>query len=344
MTTSPPELEAARLLLSKMGISPTELLSDAAPSVDVPTFAAYIPVVARAVSPATARSYASYWAQIEAEWAARGLDEPTPSEIKQLAEAAREKALVRRNSRGGRHAMENFIAAIRCLYRHAVADEILTELQNPALRVAKPRRLPSPRRALTHEELAEINTVTAGTGDDPHLDSLLLRLHTETACRRGGALGLRYRDLEPTQCLVYLREKEGTSRFQPVSPTLMSMLMDHATERGSTHPEAQLLRYRTGEPITKRRYDHIWQRVGKHLPFVHNQNISTHWLRHTTLTWVERRFGYGVAHAYAGHSDSADNATVTYIKASLTDVATALATLTGEPHPLAHQHHPGARP
>ena len=28
------------------------------------------------------------------------------------------------------------------------------------------------------------------TGDDPELDTLL-RLHTETACRRGGALALR---------------------------------------------------------------------------------------------------------------------------------------------------------
>jgi integrase/recombinase XerC len=28
-----------------------------------------------------------------------------------------------------------------------------------------------------------------------------------------------------------------------------------------------------------------------------------HWIRHTTLTWVERRFGHAVAQAYAGHAD-----------------------------------------
>ena len=28
-----------------------------------------------------------------------------------------------------------------------------------------------------------------------------------------------------------------------------------------------------------------------------------HWIRHTTLTWVERNFGYAVARAYAGHTD-----------------------------------------
>ncbi|SFW87104.1 DUF2637 domain-containing protein [Amycolatopsis australiensis] len=113
----------------------------------------------------------------------------------------------------------------------------------------------------------------------------------------------------------------------------MRLLVAHGNERGATHPDAQLLRYRTGEPITKRRYDHLWDRIGRQVSSVRTQNVSTHWLRHTTLTWVERRFGYGVAHAYAGHFDSADSATVTYVKASLQDVATALATLTGEPHP-----------
>ncbi len=144
---------------------------------------------------------------------------------------------------------------------------------------------------------------------------------------------MRRRDLEETQCLVYLREKDGTSRFQPVSPTLTRLLVSHADERGATHPDGPLLRYRTGEPITKRRYDYLWSGSGG----TSGQNISTHWLRHTTLTLVERRFGYGVAHAYAGHSDAADSATVTYVKASLHDVATALAALTGEPHPLAHK-------
>jgi integrase/recombinase XerC len=338
MTADPMELDAARLLLSKMGIAPADLLAEPQERRVVPTFAEYIPVVAHAVSPATARSYSSYWRRVEEAWSGRRLDEPSPSEIKQLAEASKASAVVRRNSRGGRNAAENFIAAVRCLYRHAVADGLLTEAQNPALKVAKPRRLPSPRRALADHELVDINTAAATSGDDPHLDTLLLRLHTETACRRGGALGLRRRDLEETQCLVYLREKDGTSRFQPISPTLMGLLLAHASERGASHPDAQLLRYRTGEPITKRRYDHLWDRIGRQVPAVRTQNISTHWLRHTTLTWVERRFGYGVAHAYAGHSDASDSATVTYVKASVHDVATALATLTAEPHPLAHNH------
>ena len=67
---------------------------------------------------------------------------------------------------------------------------------------------------------AEINAVAASTGDDPGLDRLLLRPHTETACRRGGALALRPVDLDPDQCLILLREKGDTVRWQPVLPTL----------------------------------------------------------------------------------------------------------------------------
>jgi integrase/recombinase XerC len=224
---------------------------------------------------------------------------------------------------------------LRCLYRRAVADRLIAAGDNPALLVAKPRRLSSTRQAIPGGGLAEINRVAASTGNDPALDTLLLRLHTETACRRGGALALRPVDLDPQQCQIFLREKGGTVRWQPISPTLMGYLQEHGRERGAPR-EGQLLRYRGGRPITYRRYDYLWKRIGEHLPWVAAQQISTHWLRHTTLTWVERNFGYGVARAYAGHTDSGgDASTTTYIRASVHEVARALAALVGEPHPLA---------
>ena len=51
------------------------------------------------------------------------------------------------------------------------------------------------------------------------------------------------------------------------------------------------------------------------------------------------KFGYTVARAYAGHTDRASDAgaTTTYVRATVSEVATALAALTGEPHPLALQ-------
>jgi integrase/recombinase XerC len=222
------------------------------------------------------------------------------------------------------------------VYRHAENDGLIDEAHNPARKVAKPRRLAPTRRAVTDERLSEINRIAATTGNDPALDALLLRLHTETACRRGGALPLRPRDLDPTQCLIFLREIAETVRWQPISPTLMTHLQRHAQQRGAP-PDGQLLRQVNGQPITSRRYDHLWSRMRKHLSWAATQQFSTHWLRHTTLTSVEHNFGYAVARAYAGHSESGQNdgTTTIYTRASLEEIATALAALTGEPHPLA---------
>ena len=339
------ELEAARVVLERMGVSPEDLLGLSPQRSAAPTFADYIPKVSAAVSPGTRRVYSSYWKRIADHWGQRRLDDPTPLEIKQLAEHVRDHVVARRNARGGRSAAEHLIAAMRCLYNHAVADGLITDTDNPARRVPKPRRLPTTRRGLPDTGLEEINQVAATTGNDPALDTLLLRLHTETACRRGGALALRPHDLDTNQCLIALHEKGDTIRWQPVSPTLMRHLQAHAKERGATVHGGPLLRYRSGQPITSRRYDHLWTRLGRHLPWVATQQISTHWLRHTTLTWVERHFGYAVARAYAGHSDSGGDTgtTTTYIRANLDEVATALAALTGEPHPLAHAPQGGPR-
>ncbi|WP_125911308.1 hypothetical protein [Pseudonocardia autotrophica] len=52
-------------------------------------------------------------------------------------------------------------------------------------------------------------------------------------------------------------------------------------------------------------------------------------------TWVERHYGYGIARAFAEHTDSAGAATTTYIKADIHAVATALAAMTGHSHPFA---------
>ena len=69
--------------------------------------------------------------------------------------------VARRNARGGRSAAEHLVAALRCLYRHAEDDGLITEADNPARKVAKPRRLPSTRRAVPDTRLAEINQVAA---------------------------------------------------------------------------------------------------------------------------------------------------------------------------------------
>ena len=155
----------------------------------MPTFAEYVPVVSAAVTAGTRRAYGSYWNRVVEHWGDRRLDEPTPSEIRQLMAYVKAHVVARRNARGGRSAEEHLVAALRCLYQRAVEDGLIAEADNPARKVAKPRRLPSTRRAVPDTRLAEINQVAAATGDDPELDTLLLRLHTETACFSRGQFG-----------------------------------------------------------------------------------------------------------------------------------------------------------
>lgn len=330
------QLDALRGLLRQLGVDLDQLTTAPEPRRATPTFDEYVWQVAEAVSAGTRKVYTTYWQRVCQRWGTRRLSEPTPLEIKRLAEDMRDDVVVRRNGRGGRTAAEHLIAAMRCIYRHAVMDGLIREADNPAAKVAKPRRLSSNRRAVPDDQLTAICAVATTTGNDPDLDGLLIRLHLETACRRGGALALRRRDVDPQQCLVYLREKGGTSRWQPVSPTLTQQLLTHHDERGDGGgPDSALLRYRNGRPLTYRRYDYLWRRLGTHLPWVAAQQVSTHWLRHTTLTRVERLCSYAVARAYAGHEGRGDvGTTMTYVRTEVQEVATALAMLTGEPHPL----------
>ncbi|WP_306212405.1 tyrosine-type recombinase/integrase [Actinoplanes sp. RD1] len=286
------------------------------------------------------KAYGTYWNRIIERWGPRRLDEPKPIDIEAFAAEIRANAKVRANSRGGRSAAEHCVAAFRCLYKRAVADELITADRDPAARVAKPRRAPTNRRALSDSRLEDIYEAAASSGDDPELDSLIVRLHVETACRRGGALALRPEDLDTEQCLTQLHEKGGTSRWQPVSPTLMSYLLGHGQRRGAT-PGTPLLRYRDGRALTYRRYDGLFHRLRRQLPWAASINLSAHWLRHTTLTWVERNYGEAVSRRYAGHAEtgSSDAGTIAiYTKAELEEVAAALAMLTQEPHPLAPPH------
>jgi hypothetical protein len=131
-----------------MGISPGDLLDVAPSRPAAPTFAEYVPVVAAAMSPGTRRVYGSYWNRVVQAWGERRIDEPVPSEIEQLRTKIQADVVARRNARGGPLAAEHLVASLRCLYRRAVADGWIREADNPAVKVDKPRRLPSTRRAI----------------------------------------------------------------------------------------------------------------------------------------------------------------------------------------------------
>jgi integrase/recombinase XerC len=110
--------------------------------------------------------YGSYWNRIEEHWAT-GIS--TKRHLRtQLVEHVNANVVPRRNARGGRSAGEHLVAALRCLYGHAEDDGLIDPADNPASKVAKPRR---PLRAVADTRLGEINNTAATTGNDPALDS-----------------------------------------------------------------------------------------------------------------------------------------------------------------------------
>ncbi|WP_146060500.1 site-specific integrase [Amycolatopsis sp. CA-128772] len=333
------DVTAARILLERLGVSPEDLILDAsaAGTAPVPTFREYVPIVAAATSAASAATWSVYWRVLAEKWGDTPIDTPSASELLMLANEVQAQALRRRGSRDGQSAKACFVDATRHLYLLAQADQYISASRNPAAQLRKPRRAKSVRRALTSRQLIDINMTAASTGTDPALDTLLLRLHTETACRRGGALALRPCDVNDELCTIRLREKGGTTREQPVSPTLTAGLLAHAHARPGAGPRAGLLRHRDGSPISASRYASLWSRLHHHLPWIGSMGITAHWIRYTTLTWVERNYGYAIAASFAGHATLGyqTSTTMTYVAATVDELAVVVAALTGEPHPLA---------
>ena len=231
----------------------------------------------------------------------------------------------------GRASRETCVAALRALFRRAADAGLITA--NPAAALRRPRRVCSRRRALDDHELAELIDAVRTTSRDPDLDLLVVRFHLESGARREGALNLRNRDLDLKRATVWLREKGDSEREQPISPSLMALLVGHAGTRGSGPPDAPVFGRGDGRPMCARRYDTIFSRARTCLDWTDRSPVSAHVLRHTAITAVGRLAGYPVAQAFAGHAPP--SVTGRYLHASVTEVAAAVAVLTGEPHPLA---------
>ena len=106
-------VEAALVLLERMGLSPADLAAIPQDRKPVPTFAEYVPVVSAVVSAGTRRAYGSYWNRILEHWGGRRIDEPAPSEIRQLMGYIKTHVVARRNARGGRSAATRCSSALR---------------------------------------------------------------------------------------------------------------------------------------------------------------------------------------------------------------------------------------
>lgn len=309
--------------------------------VGVPTVAEYVELVAAAYKPGTANTYRSAWRVLVDLHGARPVSSLTSDDCHQVIEAAVRRAQERRPGATGRSTTETCVAALRAVFRRAVQAGLCAE--NPAAGIDKPRRLDNRRRALTTDELDQVWMAALATSRDPDLDLLALRFHLETGARREGALNLTLDRLDPRRQSLWLLEKFGAEREQPVSASLLRALAEHAGSRGAHNADDAVFRTRRHHPMTRRRYNTLFEHIQASLEWTARTPVTAHVLRHTAITRVERHAGYAVAARFAGHSQRS-NVTGTYIKASVHEVAAAVAALTGEPHPLAHTVRPPTEP
>ncbi len=324
-------LEGARAL----GIDVDDLVVAATGDTRPVTVAAWIDEIAPTFGASTARTYRPYWRLATAMVGDRALAELTTADLAAVVDVAAERAKTHRPDSTDRASRESCIAALR-----AVDAGHLTT--NPAAALREPRRTTSRRRALDDRELTDLADAIRATRRDPDLDLLMVRFHLETGAGVQGALNLRRRDIGTTRATVWLREKYDTVREQPASPSLVALLLDHASDRGERGARESVFRTRRGEPITGRRYDRLFARARDHLDWDDRTPLTAHVLRHTAITRIGRIAGYPVAQAFAGHAPP--TVTGRYLHATLADVATAVAVMTGEAHPLAYPEHGSLRP
>lgn len=224
----------------------------------------------------------------------------------------------------GHHAYNRALDTLSTVIKYALKNGAISI--SPLADIKRKPISETDRHGLSETQVEAIMSTALNGGNDPELDYIMLWTILETACRSGGLLKLQLQDLDQSALLVRFHEKSGKSRKQPVSQALMDSLTYLSRSRGSFEPTDPVFRYKPkcdcfskkttsvsttcvhGHPknpsrtLTTRRFERLWERIGKQLNWVAEKQISNHWLRHTTLTWVERATSSSsIVAKYAGH-------------------------------------------
>ena len=300
------------------------------------TVAQLMPQVRAAVPAPSQRTYLSALRLLEHELGDVRIDAVTPAQLRLLRDAVesrtgqdivdrarrRQRALASYDPRAhGQGAAGNLVMAARFFFRFAMDAGLLE--RSPAAQVNPPARHPSLRRPLTSDELAEVWLVASTTGMDPALDTHLLTFLRHTGCRRSGVLGLTRDAMDRSRGQVRLTEKYGHTRVLPLSRRIIEGLDDFALDRGAVAGHDAVFRYRNGNPLTRRRFNSLFDRVDRHTTFTEALDVSAHWIRHTTLADIAAASDMRVAAAFAGHAPGELGVIGTYTLVTFDDLCDA---------------------
>ena len=225
----------------------------------------------------------------------------------------------------GHHAYNRALDTLATIISYGLKKGVLTN--SPLSDIKRKAISEGDRHGLTPDQVEEILIVALRGGSDPELEYLMLWTIIETACRSGGLIKLQLQDLDSKELMIRFHEKGGKSRKQPVSKALMQSIISLAKSRGVKSPTDSLFSYKyicschstkklectckshqhsicskLSIPVSPHKFERLWKRLGEQISWVAEKQISNHWLRHTTLTWVDRATSSNsIASKYAGH-------------------------------------------
>jgi integrase/recombinase XerC len=308
----------------------------------VPTFAEFLPEVVAACTEKSLPTYHTHFKRLVSNFADRRLDEVTVNELTSLRDTTVSEAAMQKlesAKRTGRElrsyehdahgygAGENAVRAYRFFFKVACRANHLDV--NTAAQIDIPTRPEAPERPLTVSELEEVAMIWCTTGNDPELDSLLFEFHRKTAARREGGLNLRVGNLNLTRGAVTLNEKFGRAREVPLDIEFMRRLLDFSQRRGASGVADNVFRSKRHEPISRKRYGTIYDRLDSYTDWTEKLDLGVHWIRHTTLDDVRTVADSRVAAKFAGHSDASQGTIGLYTKVSFEELAAAFEAIFG---------------
>lgn len=287
----------------------------------------FIPAIVDRCAVSARSTYRPHLLHLATAMATRAVSSVTLSDLELERDIVRRRAAEHRISRAkargrslrswdpdahGHGAAENFVRACRFAFNLAVVDGLIG--RSPAIALRVPPRPPAPERPLETAELEQLWQVASSTGDDPELDRLILLLARHTAARREGLINLTLDALDEVRGTITLSEKGGKPRELPLQRDLIRAALAFARQRGACLPHDRVLRYRSGRPITRRRFMTLFNRLDAHTEWSERLDVGVHWIRHTTLADIATVAGLRVAAAYAGHSDGSLGVIGSYTK------------------------------
>lgn len=264
---------------------------------------------------------------------AKSLDRVTNADLVRVIAAIRDEARTRVNGVRGKGAEENAQTALRAFYKWARRNGYTTA--DPDSGMSYKKRGKIGRRAFTVNELAQVQQVFDASLD-PELARVFLRLALETGARHAEMLNLTVGDLDEGDGTVRLIPKgfDGTYLEQPVTVSLFEALRRLPAQRmkGRVKSATPLLLNRNGQPVSRRYFEHLCEEVRAAIPALGQGNKSwftTHALRHTAATMVERAGGEAVARLFLGHAASSH--TQDYVSANIDELRATMVAIWGEP-------------